>query len=95
MFCYTSDLQLATAWPQCIHDQAAAAIAQLNQTNSTLVANQSVGDYSGKCEYVDYDRLKGGLKALGSGAAGARVWGVERIVIGSLVVVVLVQLLAF
>jgi hypothetical protein len=66
MYCYTNDAGLAEAWPKCIQDAAGAKIEKLRKTNPSNVTGLTKDMYTGRCEWIDYEALKKGLRKSGA-----------------------------
>lgn len=91
IWCYTSDEQQALNWPTCINNQLKAYAQEVNKTDMTEAAQLALPNSTfGKCEVIDYDRLKGGLK---KDAATSTTGGVWRPFLGSLFVLAALQIL--
>jgi hypothetical protein len=86
IWCYTSDEQEALEWPACINQRLKAYAAGMpGGNNSALTLPNST---YGKCEVIDYDRLKKGINA-----APSLYVGLWRGVVGGLLVTAAMQLL--
>ncbi|KAI1121555.1 hypothetical protein F5Y10DRAFT_256134 [Nemania abortiva] len=55
-FCFTTDEQLATGFDKCIYNAASDKLSSSNATNATNHA------YRGRCEWINYDSLKKGIR---------------------------------
>lgn len=86
IWCYTSDEQQALEWPTCINQRLKAYAVGMPGGNSSAwtLPNSTYG----KCEIIDYDRLKKGINA-----AHSLYGGLWRSVVGGLLVTAAMQLL--
>lgn len=64
-YCYTDDTKLAGAFSQCINDTAKVAIESAHKAGK-LNDTSRPGQYWGRCEYIDYKRLKQGIRDSGA-----------------------------
>jgi len=64
-FCYTADETLAKGFDACVKDEAQKA-----------VYNPGFENVAGRCQYIDYESLKKGVK---SGATQHKVWSFQMI----------------
>ncbi|KAK0117863.1 hypothetical protein ONS95_012184 [Cadophora gregata] len=86
--CYTSDLTIAGNFSKCINETAKVAVEAASKAGK-LNDTSSPGQYWGRCEYIDYKKLKEGLrngasqKHVGTTKALMSAVGVGLLMIGS------------
>ncbi|KAI0971737.1 hypothetical protein F4678DRAFT_461104 [Xylaria arbuscula] len=66
-YCFTNDQAMAENFDLCIVDTAKAEYKELG-------INGTAAQYRGRCEYIDYDSIKKGVRLLNSAAGLAPPW---------------------
>ena len=71
-YCYTSNLTIAGNFSKCINETAKIAVEAAHKAGK-LDDTSRPGQLWGRCEYIDYERLKKGLRDDISGSSQVHV----------------------